>query len=72
MANTKIGVLWQKKGKEGKEYFSGVIHLLDRDVPIVVFLNNDNTENQPTHTIYRTKNYYPDWVKATKEEEDLF
>jgi uncharacterized protein (DUF736 family) len=52
MANKKIGALWSKKTKEGKEYFTGVISDLRGEIHIVAFRNDKKeNENQPDHYI---------------------
>ena len=52
MPNRKIGALWSKKTTDGKEYYSGVISALRGDIQIVVFKNdNKSNENQPDYDI---------------------
>jgi uncharacterized protein (DUF736 family) len=51
MSKRKIGALWSKKTEEGKEYYSGVITDLRGDIQIVVFQNENKTDNQLDYDI---------------------
>lgn len=48
----KIGALWLRKSKDGKDYMSGVLNDISGDIRICVF-KNDKKENdkQPDYTL---------------------
>jgi len=51
--NQTIGALWQKKSKDGIEYFSGNLDLgpLFQKINIVIFRNEKNKDTQPDYRI---------------------
>lgn len=49
----KIGCLWIKKSKDGKQYFSGMLSDMRGDFPVVAFRNEKKEkENQPDFLVY--------------------
>lgn len=50
--NKKIGALWLKKTKDGKQYFSGVLTDMRGDIPVVVFRNDKKKDKQPDFQIF--------------------
>jgi hypothetical protein len=62
MALKRIGVLWQKQDKNGKEFYSGNIELgALGDIRVMVF------ENEP-----KQEENHPDWIihLATDEKDE--
>jgi hypothetical protein len=62
MALKRIGALWKKKDKKGKDYFSGTIELgALGEIRVMVF------ENEP-----KQEQNHPDWTihLATDEKEE--
>ena len=50
----KIGVLWRKTGRDGREYLAGPF---SRDLGIAVFFDeHKNTPNSPDAHVYLMKN----------------
>ncbi|WP_319526189.1 hypothetical protein [uncultured Desulfosarcina sp.] len=53
MALKKIGVLWQKKDKNEKDFLSGSIDAgLLGEVKIMIFKNEKADDNQPHFTVH--------------------
>ena len=55
----KIGALWVREARDINDntfkYFSGILQTLERDIPIVIFKNNDRTnDKQPDYLIFRS------------------
>ena len=57
MSNQSIGALWLKKAKTGTTYMSGVIEKDGTKIPIVVFKNNKEKDNQPDYRILESTPY---------------
>lgn len=66
--NKKIGALWLKKSKEGKQYFSGVITDMRGDIPIVVFRNDKKEGKQPDFQIFISEPQKKQEGSTTQEE----
>ena len=52
--NRKIGALWLKQNKNGKDFMSGELLINDQKVPIVAFKRDKRSDREPDWDILKS------------------